>query len=91
MEYKCRFMDDAMKTEMDELLAGGHEKAITAFAFECGNAAVCAYKQACVKRGLIAAGGGLLIFGAVKVGKKIVDKCKQKKSNKPKKCIEVDK
>ena len=82
MGYEYRFMDDAMKTEIDELLASGHEKAITAFAFECGNAAVCAYKQACVKHGLIAAGGGLLIFGAVKVGKKIINKCKNHNKSK---------
>lgn len=88
MDYQCRFMDDAIKAEMDELLAGGHEKAITTFAFECGNAAVCAYKQACVKRGLAAVGGGLLIFGAVKLGKKIIDKCKEKKESK--KYIDVD-
>lgn len=87
MSYECKFMDDAMKTEIDELLSGGHEKAITAFAFECGHAAVSAYKQACVKRGLIAFGGGLLIVGAVNVGKKIINKCK--KQNESKKYIEV--
>lgn len=90
MDYKFRFMDDNMKTEVDELLQGEHQKTITAFAFECGNAAVEGYKQACAKRGLIAVGCGLLTFGAVKVGKKIVDNCKKKKLNESKKYIKVD-
>ena len=79
MSYKYKFMDEAMKTEMDELLQGDHGSTIAAFGLECANAAVSGYKHGCMERGLIAAGGGLLIFGAVSVGKKIVDKCKEKK------------
>jgi hypothetical protein len=79
-----KFMDEKTIAEMNELLSGEHKEALTAFAFECGNAGVCGYKQGCVERGLIAAGSGLLIFGAVKIGKKIINKCKQKKLNKTK-------
>lgn len=87
MSYEMRFMDDAMKTEIDELLQGEHGKAITAFAFECGNTAVCGYKQACVRNTLLGVGGGLLIFGAVQVGKKIIPKFKRQYESK--KYIEV--
>ena len=80
MNYKLKYMDENMVAEVDKLI-GDHKDVMTAFAFECGNAALEGYKQACVKRGLIAAGGGLLIFGAVKIGKKIVDKCKEKKES----------
>jgi hypothetical protein len=83
-------MDENMVTEVDELI-GDHKDAMTAFAFECGNAALEGYKQGCAKRTLIAAGGGLLIYGAFKVGEKIVNKCKKKKLNKTKKYIKVDK
>ena len=90
MSYKIKFMDEKMIAEVDEII-GDHKDAMTAFAFECGNAALEGYKQGCVKRGLIAAGGTLLIIGGVKVGKKIVNKRKKKKLNKPKKYIKVDK
>ena len=90
MSYQLKFMDDAIKTEVDELLQGEHGSAIAAFGWECGNAAVCGYKQACVKSTLLTGAGALLIFGAVNVGKKIVDKCKKKKLNKTKKYVEVD-
>ena len=83
MSYTLKYMDENMVTELDELI-GDHKDAMTAFAFECGNAALEGYKQGCVKRTLIA-GGGLLIYGAFKVGEKIVDKCKKKKLNKTKK------
>lgn len=84
---KYEFMDEKMITEVDELLQGEHEKAITAFGLECGRAALEGYKGSCVLSTLLGAGGVLLIFGAVKVGKKIVDKCKAK--NKSEKYIEV--
>ena len=89
MNYKPKFMDETMIAELDPIVAE-HKDAMTAFAFDCGNAALEGYKQACVKRGLIAAGGTLLIFGAVKLGKKFVDKCKENKLNKTKKYIKVD-
>ena len=89
MSYKPVFMDDAMMTEVNELLEGEHGKAITAFGFECGNAAVCGYKQGCVNATLLGAGGVLLLAGAVWGGKKIVDKCKQKKLDKTKKYIKI--
>jgi hypothetical protein len=88
MNYKPKFMDEKALAEMEELLAGEHKEALTAFAFECGNAGVEGYRLGCVKRGLMVAGGTLLIAGAVKLGKKIVDKCK--KSNESKKYIDVD-
>lgn len=91
MDYKVKFMDEKAIAEMDELLAGEHKEALTAFAFECGNAGMEGYKQGCVQRSLIAVGGGLLIFGAVKIGKKIIDKHKQKKSIKTVKYIKVNK
>lgn len=91
MSYKIKFMDENMITEVDELLDGEHKEALTAFAFECGNAGVEGYKQGCVENGLMLAGGTLLIAGAVYVGKKIVDKYKKKKLKKTKKCIKVDK
>ena len=90
MKYKLKYMDETMVAEVDKLI-GDHEDAMKAFAFECGNAALEGYKQGCVERGLIAVGGGLLIFGAVKLGKKFVDKCKQKNLNKSKKYIKIDK
>ena len=89
MNYKLKYMDEKMVAEVDELI-GDHKDAMTAFAFECGNAALEGYKQKCAKRTLLAAGGGLLIFGAIKVGEKIVDVCKKKKLNKTKKYIKVD-
>ena len=91
MSYKYKFMDEQMITEVDNLLQGEHGSSIAAFGLECGNAAVCGYKQACVQSTLLGAGGTLLIFGAVKIGKKIIDKSKKKKLNEPKKCIKVDK
>lgn len=90
MSYKCKFMDDNMITEVNELLEGEHGKAITAFGLDCGMAAVEGYKQGCGNAFLLGAGGTLLIFGAVNVGKKIIDKCKKKKLNETKKYVEVD-
>lgn len=84
MSYKCKFMDDAMIAEMDELLQGEHKNTLVAFGLDCGCAALEGYKEGCVSSALLGAGGVLLIFGAVGVGKKIVDKCKQKKLNEPK-------
>lgn len=91
MSRKYEFMDEQMITEMDELLRGEHGKAITAFGLECGWAALKGYKKGCcIQSTLLGAGGVLLIFGAVGVGKKIIDKCEKKKLNEPKKYIEVD-
>ena len=90
MSYKCKFMDDNMITEVNELLEGEHGKAITAFGLDCGMAAVEGYKQGRISSTLLGAGGVLLIFGAVNVGKKIIDKCKKKKLNETKKYVEVD-
>ena len=90
MSYKCKFMDDDMITEVNELLEGEHGKAITAFGLDCGMAALEGYKKGCVQSTLLGAGGVLLLGGAVYVGKKVVNKCKEKKLNKSKKYIEVD-
>ena len=87
MNYKPKFMDENMIAEVDELI-GDHQDAMTAFALDCGNAALEGYKRGCVKRGLMVAGGTLLIAGTIKFGKKIVDKLK--KSNESKKYIKVD-
>lgn len=75
MGYKLKYMDENMVAEVDKLI-GDHKDAMTAFAFECGNAALEGYKQGCIKRALLGAGGGLLVFGAFKLGEKIVNKCK---------------
>lgn len=91
MGYNVKFMDEKSLAEMEELLSGEHKEALTAFAFECGNAGVEGYKQACLGRGLVAAGGALLIFGAVKVGKKLINKHKGKTPNKSIKYIKVSK
>lgn len=90
MSYKHKFMDEKMITEVDELLQGDHGSAIAAFGLECANAAVSGYKHGCGNAFLLGAGGTLLIFGAVNVGKKIIDKCKKKKLNETKKYVEVD-
>ena len=90
MSYECKFMDEKMITEVDELLQGEHGKAITAFGLDCGMAAVEGYKQGRISSTLLGAGGVLLIIGAVKVGKKVIDKCKNKKLDESKKYIEVD-
>lgn len=90
MSRKYEFMDEQMIVEVDELLQGEHGKAITAFGLECGWAALEGYKKGGVYSLLLGAGGTLLIIGGVKVGKKIINKCKNKKLNEPKKYIEVD-
>ena len=84
MSYKYKFMDEQTIAEVDELLQGEHGSAIAAFGLECGNAAVDGCKNSCVGTTLLTAGGTLLIFGAVGVGKKIINKCKKKKLNKSK-------
>jgi hypothetical protein len=80
-------MDDDMIAEVDELLQGEHGKAITAFGLDCGMAALEGYKKGCVQSTLLGAGSVLLIFGAVKVGKKIIPKFKRQYESK--KYVEV--
>lgn len=80
MDYK--YMNEGMKDEVGELLAGDHGKAVAAFGKECGNAAVEGFKngivRGCVKASVLGVAGATLVVGAYRVGKKIVEKCAEK-------------
>lgn len=79
MAYKMKYMDEAAIKEIDKLMDDGHEKAITAFAFECGNAGMEGYRIGILKsvaKGAIAA---VVVVGGIEIGTRIVRKVRAKK------------
>lgn len=82
MNYEYKHMNEGMKDEVGELLAGDHGKAVVAFGKECGNAAVEGFKRGlvkgCVKASLLGVAGATLVVGAYRIGKSIVKACTEK-------------
>lgn len=80
MDYK--YMNEGMKDEVGELLAGDHGKAVAAFGKECGHAAVEGFKKGivngCVRASVLGVAGATLVVGAYRIGKKIVKACTEK-------------
>lgn len=56
-EYKCKFMNEAMIKEMQELCDNGHAEAIAAYGRECANAGVEGYRSG------YATGNALVVAG----------------------------
>ena len=86
MKYEYKYINEAMKNEMETLFEGEHGETLTAWSLECGNAAIAGVKEGLVKGGIRAAGMGalglVLVAAAAKVTKKFVDKYTRKKVQK---------
>ena len=77
-DYKYEYMDEAAINEVEELLKGEHGSALWLFGLECGNACVQGYKRGCAKGTLLVAVGAGLAYGGYKLGKKLIQKRKEK-------------
>lgn len=78
MAYKYKFMDEANLKEIEELLAGEHGTALTAWSYECAEAGIYGYidgRRKCLITGsLIGAVGAAVAAGGFWVAKKLVKK-----------------
>jgi hypothetical protein len=77
-EYKFRYLDEAMANEVEELLKGEHGSALMTFGFECANAGVEGFKRGCAKGALLVAVGAGAVVGGYKLGKKLIQKRKER-------------
>ena len=84
MNYNWKYMNEQTLEEMDKLLDGEHADTLTAWSYECGNAAVTGFKRGLVKASLLGAGCVALTAGVIQIGVKMHKKYKKKKEAKKK-------
>ena len=81
-KYQYKHLDDAMKEEVKELLAGEHGEALKAWAQECGCAAVEGCRDGIVKGSVFVLIGFGVALSMFKTGRGIVEKCMRKRIEK---------
>ena len=88
MDYKYKYLDEAMIQELDEFWGGGHQAALMAYGNECVNAYREGFKvgftKTFTKCSLIGAAGCGVLIGAGYLGTTLVEKYKKKKTEKVK-------
>ena len=89
-KYKCEYLSEGMMAEMETLLGGEHGPTLRMWSMECANAGVQGYKRGVAKGRLLSIVVGGVVIGTVYLGKKIVDKIKQKKTEEYENLEEVE-
>lgn len=89
-KYNWKYMSESMLDEMETLLDGEHGPTLRMWSMECSNAGVQGYKRGVAKGRLLGIVVGGVVIGTVYLGKKIVDKIKQKKTEEYENLEEVE-